>query len=81
MNMVFYLMVVSLKVLMSMITRKLKESQHVSFDSYFYSRFETFFSETEGGKHVPRTVMVDLEPSVIDETRTGAYRELFHPGK
>jgi tubulin alpha len=43
-------------------------------------RFETFFSETEGGKHVPRTVMVDLEPSVIDETRTGAYRELFHPG-
>ncbi|KAL0139299.1 Tubulin/FtsZ [Mucor lusitanicus] len=41
--------------------------------------FETFFSETEGGKHVPRTVMVDLEPSVIDETRTGAYRELFHP--
>jgi len=44
-------------------------------------RFETFFSETEGGKHVPRTVMVDLEPSVVDETRTGAYRELFHPGK
>lgn len=44
-------------------------------------RFETFFSETEGGKHVPRTVMVDLEPSVIDETRTGAYRELFHPGR
>lgn len=41
--------------------------------------FETFFSETEGGKHVPRTVMVDLEPSVIDEVRTGAYRQLFHP--
>lgn len=46
----------------------------------FY-RFETFFSETERGRHVPRTVMVDLEPSVIDETRTGIYRELFHPGK
>lgn len=46
-----------------------------------FKRFETFFSETEGGKHVPRTVMVDLEPSVVDETRTGAYRELFHPGK
>jgi hypothetical protein len=25
--------------------------------------------------------MVDLEPSVIDEVRTGAYRQLFHPGK
>jgi hypothetical protein len=45
------------------------------------SSFETFFSETQGGKHVPRTVMVDLEPSVIDEVRTGAYRQLFHPGK
>ncbi|OBZ82848.1 Tubulin alpha-1C chain [Choanephora cucurbitarum] len=41
--------------------------------------FETFFSETERGRHVPRTVMVDLEPSVIDETRNGVYRELFHP--
>lgn len=23
--------------------------------------------------------MVDLEPTVIDEIRTGAYRNLFHP--
>ncbi|OAD80480.1 hypothetical protein PHYBLDRAFT_120420 [Phycomyces blakesleeanus NRRL 1555(-)] len=41
--------------------------------------FETFFSETSGGKYVPRTVMVDLEPSVIDEVRTSSYRQLFHP--
>lgn len=39
----------------------------------------TFFSETGNGKHVPRTVMVDLEPSVIDEVRTGTYKKLFHP--
>jgi len=39
----------------------------------------TFFSETDNGKHVPRTVMVDLEPSVIDEVRTGTYKQLFHP--
>merc|ERR1712190_96322 len=32
-----------------------------------------------GGKHVPRTVMIDLEPTVIDEVRTGTYRQLFHP--
>lgn len=25
--------------------------------------------------------MVDLEPSVIDEVRSGTYRQLFHPGK
>ncbi|CAO3597938.1 unnamed protein product [Absidia cylindrospora] len=41
--------------------------------------FETFFSETGNGKYVPRTVMVDLEPSVIDEVRSGTYRQLFHP--
>lgn len=27
--------------------------------------FSTFFSETENGKHVPRAVFVDLEPTVI----------------
>ncbi len=41
--------------------------------------FNTFFSETQSGKHVPRTVFVDLEPTVIDEVRTGTYRNLFHP--
>ncbi|KAI7868090.1 Tubulin/FtsZ, GTPase domain-containing protein [Spinellus fusiger] len=39
----------------------------------------TFFSETSGGKHVPRTVFVDLESTVVDEVRTGTYRQPFHP--
>ncbi len=41
--------------------------------------FNTFFSETGSGKHVPRAVFVDLEPTVVDEVRTGTYRQLFHP--
>merc|ERR1712218_413047 len=41
--------------------------------------FQTFFSETGSGKHVPRAVFVDLEPTVIDETRVGTYRNLYHP--
>ncbi|XP_007426287.1 tubulin alpha-1C chain [Python bivittatus] len=41
--------------------------------------FNTFFSETGAGKHVPRAVFIDLEPTVIDEVRTGTYRQLFHP--
>ena len=41
--------------------------------------FNTFFSETGSGKHVPRTVFVDLEPTVVDEVRTGTYRQLYHP--
>ncbi|XP_067835319.1 tubulin alpha-1 chain-like [Heptranchias perlo] len=41
--------------------------------------FNTFFSETGRGKYIPRAVFVDLEPTVIDEIRTGTYRQLFHP--
>lgn len=41
--------------------------------------FSTFFSETGNGRHVPRAVLVDLEPTVIDEIRTGTYKQLFHP--
>ena len=44
--------------------------------------FNTFFSEISeigGGKHVPRAVYFDLEPTVIDEVRKGKYKQLFHP--
>ncbi len=41
--------------------------------------FTSFFSETGAGKHVPRGIFMDLEPSVIDEVRTGVYRSLWHP--
>ncbi|PAA59175.1 hypothetical protein BOX15_Mlig018767g1 [Macrostomum lignano] len=42
------------------------------------SSVETFYSETNSGRYVPRAVFVDLEPTVIDEVRTGTYRQLFH---
>ncbi|KAL1820962.1 hypothetical protein ACET3Z_015831 [Daucus carota] len=41
--------------------------------------FGTFFSESSSGQHVPRAVFVDLEPNVVDEVRSGKYRQLFHP--
>jgi len=44
-----------------------------------HNSFGTFFSETGSGQHVPRSIFVDLEPSVIDEVRNGTYRQLFHP--
>lgn len=37
------------------------------------------FTETGSGKYVPRSIFVDLDPSPIDEIRTGDYRQLFHP--
>ncbi|XP_037922413.1 tubulin alpha-4A chain isoform X2 [Hermetia illucens] len=41
--------------------------------------FCTFFEAGRGSKVVPRTVLVDTEPTVIDEIRGGAYRFLFSP--
>lgn len=39
----------------------------------------TFLYETELGKYVPRTVYLDLDPTVIDEVRAGEFNQLFHP--
>ncbi|XP_071746118.1 tubulin alpha chain isoform X2 [Lepeophtheirus salmonis] len=43
--------------------------------------FQTFFHEGQGSKYVPRAIFIDLEPSVIDEIRTGSYKRLFHPNQ
>ncbi|KAI0700772.1 tubulin alpha [Cytidiella melzeri] len=43
------------------------------------SGFSTFFSETGSGKHVPRSLYVDLEPGAIEDVKSGPYRSLFHP--
>ena len=43
------------------------------------NNLSTFFSETGAGKLVPRSIFMDLETSVIDQVRTGKYRQLFHP--
>lgn len=43
------------------------------------NRFETFFQDTGRGKFVPRAIMVDLEPTVLDEVRKGTHGKLYHP--
>ena len=47
---------------------------HKDDDSY-----TTFFAETDARKFVPRCVMVDLEPSVMDAVKAGEHRGLYHP--
>nr|VZI45916.1 unnamed protein product [Spirometra erinaceieuropaei] len=37
----------------------------------------TFFSETPAKKAAPRTLLIDSEPSVLDEIRMGCYRNFF----
>ncbi|XP_034445674.1 tubulin alpha 5 [Hippoglossus hippoglossus] len=41
--------------------------------------FNTFFNPGSFGRHVPRAIFVDLEPTVVDEVRVGKYKDLFHP--
>jgi len=41
--------------------------------------FTTFFEETGAGQFVPRQITVDLEPTVVDDIRTGPYAQMFHP--
>ncbi|PYH78834.1 tubulin-domain-containing protein [Aspergillus uvarum CBS 121591] len=61
----------------------LKADGHLNPDAVDETRsagsFETFFSESSNGKYVPRSIFVDLDPSPVDEVRTGKYRQLFHP--
>jgi tubulin alpha len=54
-------------------------SQQHSKRAYGDPAFSTFFMETGAGKHVPRCIFLDLEPTVIDEVRSGSYKDLFHP--
>ena len=39
--------------------------------------FNTFFSETGAGKHVPRAVFVDLEPTVVGKLKKALHLRLF----
>uniref|UniRef100_A0A182MUA2 Tubulin alpha chain n=1 Tax=Anopheles culicifacies TaxID=139723 RepID=A0A182MUA2_9DIPT len=48
-------------------------------DCSIYEDCSAFFSCDRTGQCVPRVLLVDLEPSVVDEIRLGTYRELFHP--
>ncbi|KAL9937184.1 hypothetical protein V8E36_003593 [Tilletia maclaganii] len=56
-----------------------QDGRIISPESNHDDGFSTFFSETGAGKYVPRSIYVDLEPNVIDEIKTGTYRQLFHP--
>merc|ERR1712061_535490 len=41
--------------------------------------FTTFFEETGTGQFVPRQITGDLEPTVVDDVRTGPFQAMYHP--
>ena len=41
--------------------------------------FLCFYEETGAGQYVPRNLMVDLEPNVIDDVKNSQYSKIYHP--
>ncbi|TPX56597.1 hypothetical protein PhCBS80983_g04424 [Powellomyces hirtus] len=42
-------------------------------------RISVYYNEANGGKYVPRAVLVDLEPGTMDSARAGPYGQLYRP--
>ena len=42
-------------------------------------RINVYYNEASGGRYVPRAVLVDLEPGVIDSVRSAPIGQLFRP--
>jgi len=42
-------------------------------------RINVYFNEVNGGKFVPRSVLVDLEPGTMDTIKSGSLGKLFRP--
>eukprot|EP00624_Nannochloropsis_granulata_P004494 evm.model.NODE_32304_length_15015_cov_26.660072.3 len=43
-------------------------------------RINVYYSEANGGRYVPRALLVDLEPGTMDSARSSTYGGLFRPG-
>jgi tubulin beta len=42
-------------------------------------KINVYFNEATGGRYVPRAVLLDLEPGVLDAVRAGPYGQVFKP--
>jgi len=42
-------------------------------------RMNVYFNEGMGGRYVPRSVLMDLEPGTMDAVRSGPFGQLFRP--
>uniref|UniRef100_A0A7S1ESU4 Tubulin beta chain n=1 Tax=Timspurckia oligopyrenoides TaxID=708627 RepID=A0A7S1ESU4_9RHOD len=42
-------------------------------------RINVYYNEAEGGRYVPRAILMDLEPGVVDTIRGSPFGELYRP--
>jgi len=48
-------------------------------DDLQLERIGVYYNEAQGGKYVPRAILVDLEPGTMDAVKSGAFGQLFRP--
>ena len=48
-------------------------------DDLCLERVNVYFNEAMGGRYVPRTILTDLEPGVLDSIRSSPAGHLFNP--
>ncbi|CAI9113670.1 OLC1v1014313C1 [Oldenlandia corymbosa var. corymbosa] len=48
-------------------------------DALQLERVNVYFNEANGGRYVPRAVLMDLEPGTMDSIRSGPYGQIFRP--
>lgn len=50
-----------------------------SSDDVLLEKINVYYNELEGGKYVPRAILVDLEPAVLDSVQNSEYGKIFRP--
>lgn len=55
------------------------EGKYVGNDPLQLERLDVYYNEAANDNYVPRAVLVDLEPGVINSIRSGLYGALFRP--
>ena len=53
--------------------------KYVGEDDNQLANINVYYNEANGGRYVPRSVCVDLEPGVIDNIRSGPYGDIYRP--
>jgi len=48
-------------------------------DDLQLERINVYYNEAQGGRYVPRAILVDLEPGTMDAVKSGPFGDLFRP--
>ena len=54
-------------------------SYHGDSEALQLDRVDVYYNEISKGRYIPRAVLVDLEPGVVDTIRSGRYGQFFRP--